>query len=222
MAEEIFQVRLRKRKDLYLKFLALFFAFLLWFFVVLQDKIQKEVKLRLVFRNLPKNMVLLRVKPTEFELKVIGPRSILRSLSDKPVILPLDLSRYTAGTHTITLSAEEVKLPSGLKVLEIDPPEVEIVLDLVVKKWLKVKPDLRGSPPENCHLKKVRVEPVSVKVRGARKILRRLKVLYTHPIYLSDRCESFQLEVPLSIPEGVVEVFPDRVKVRVEIQKEGP
>ncbi len=211
-------VRLRAPKDLKLKVLAAFFAFLLWFFVVLQDKIQKELKLKVIFSNLPQNTVILRASPTTFKLEVIGPRSILRGLSGNPVVVQIDLSRYPPGTHIIKIPTENIDLPSGLRVLEVIPPEMEIELDSVITKWLKVKADLRGVPKEGYRLKKVYVRPYSVKVRGASKILKNLKVIYTLPIHLSEREKSFKTVVRLAVPEGVLEVVPEKVTVIVKLE----
>lgn len=215
-------MRRRRKKDLFLKFLALFFAFLLWFFVVLQDKIERELPLKLVFRNLPPNTLLLNVKPSTFRLKVIGPRSIMRSLSGEPLILSLDLSRYPPGRHILRIPPENIKLPSGLKPIEVIPQEAEILLDSVIQKWIKVKVDLRGELPEGFKVKEVRVRPASVRIKGARTVVRDLKFLYTAPVYLSERRESFKLEVLLSVPEGIVEVYPERVQVVVKIGRKEP
>jgi len=215
-------MKLRRKKDLFLKLLALFFAILLWFFVVLQDKVEREIPLRVFFRKLPPNTFLLNVKPSTFRLKVIGPRSIMRSLSGEPLVLDLDLSRYPPGRHTLRLPLEKVKLPSGLKPIEVIPQEAEIWLDPVIHKWIRVKVDLRGKLPQGFKLEEVKVKPPSVRIKGARTVIRDLKLLYTAPVDLSERRASFTLELPLSIPEGIIEVYPERVQVFVKIGRGSP
>ena len=211
----------KRKKDLFLKFLALFFAFLLWFFVVLQEKIEREISLNLRIVNLPPNTLLLKVKPSTFRLKVIGPRSILRNLPAEPPVLQLDLSRYPPGKHTLRIPIERIKLPSGLKVVEVIPQEAEVWLDSLVQKWIRVKVDLRGALPEGGKVKEVRIKPRSVRVKGARSVLKDLKFIYTVPVSIPKK-ESGTLKVPLSIPEGVVEVHPEKVQVTIKVGRTKP
>ena len=211
----------RRKKDLFLKFLALFFAFLLWFFVVLQEKIEREISLNLRIVDLPPNTLLLKVKPSTLRLKVIGPRSILRNLPAEPPVLQLDLSRYPPGRHTLRIPIERIKLPSGLKVVEVIPQEAEVWLDSLVQKWIRVKVDLRGVLPEGGKVKEVRIRPRSVRVKGARSVLKDLKFIYTVPVSIPKK-ESGTLKVPLSIPEGVVEVHPEKVQVTIKVGRTKP
>ena len=211
----------RRKKDLFLKFLALFFAFLLWFFVVLQEKIEREISLNLRIVDLPPNTLLLKVKPSTLRLKVIGPRSILRNLPAEPPVLQLDLSRYPPGRHTLRIPIERIKLPSGLKVVEVIPQEAEVWLDSLVQKWIRVKVDLRGALPEGGKVKEVRIRPRSVRVKGARSVLKDLKFIYTVPVSIPKK-EAGTLKVPLSIPEGVVEVHPEKVQVTIKVGRTKP
>ncbi len=215
-------MRLKKYEDFFLKILALFFAALLWFFVALQEKVSREIPARIVFKNVPPGMLLLRAEPIFVKVKVVGPRSLLRSLPNHPMRISLDLSRLGPGPHQVRIPLEVVRLPSGLKAQEIHPPKVEVVLDRLVEKWLKVTPHLKGRPREGYLVEKVRIRPPSVRVKGARQILKRLKSISTVPIDLSEKEASFETSVFLNIPEGVIDVNPEKVRVKVKIRRVSP
>ncbi|RUM86942.1 MAG: hypothetical protein DSZ24_07345 [Thermodesulfatator sp.] len=211
----------QKHEDFWLKVLAFIFAVLLWFFVVLQEKVEKELFLRIVPQNVPSSLILLRVEPSVVRVRVVGPRSILRGLPDTPRPLLLDLSHLRPGKHRIKIPPQELPLPPGLQVQELSPPEVEVLLDRTVQRWVRVKVDLKGSPPLGYMVQRVKVVPPSVKAWGARQILRSLDNLYTRPIDLSSHPGDFILKVPLVLPEGVLKVKPEEVTVKVELRKEG-
>ncbi len=121
----------------------------------------------------------------------------------------------------IRLTPDQVPLPSGLQVEEVQPSRVEVLLDRVVIKWIKVVPQFQGQPEKGYVLDRVRVSPPSVRVKGARSVLARLQALSTYPIDLSHRKESFEVRVPLEIPEGVMHISPDKVQVQVYLRRGG-
>ncbi|WP_297055281.1 CdaR family protein [Thermosulfurimonas sp.] len=211
----------KKYEDFFLKLTAVFFATLLWFFVALQDKVSREIPARIICRDLPPRTVLLRCEPSTVKVKVIGPRSLFRALPDRPRIIVLDLSHLRPGLQVIRLTPDQVPLPSGLQVEEVQPSRVEVLLDRVVIKWIKVVPQFQGQPEKGYVLDRVRVSPPSVRVKGARSVLARLQALSTYPIDLSHRKESFEVRVPLEIPEGVMHISPDKVQVQVYLRRGG-
>ncbi len=215
-------MRLKRYEDFFLKILALFFATLLWFFVALQEKVAREIPARIIYKNLPPRTILLRSEPSFVRVKVVGPRSLLRSLPDRPLLIPLDLSHLGPGLHQVKIPLNIIRLPSGLKAQEIHPPRVEIFLDRVVERWMKVTPELKGRPFEGYLVEKVKIRPPSVKVKGARQVLGRLKAISTLPIDLSEKKVSFETTVFLNIPEGVIDIKPNKVWVKVKIRRASP
>jgi len=145
----------------------------------------------------------------------VGPRSLLRSLPDRPLIVSLSLAHLSPGFHQVKIPPDRIRLPSGLKVQEIHPPRVEVLLDRVVEKWVKVLPRWRGRPAEGYSIVGFRVRPVSVRVKGARRIVGHLKTLYTLPVDVAGKKSSFETEVFVEVPEGVIDIKPNRVWVKV-------
>ncbi|MBX6422886.1 YbbR-like domain-containing protein [Thermosulfurimonas sp. F29] len=212
----------KKHENLLLKFLALFFASLLWFFVALQEKVSQEIPIRIVYRNVPPGTVLVQSEPALVRVKVVGPRSLLRFLPDHPLVVSLNLAHLSPGRHRIRLSNKIIHLPSGLKVQEINPPRVEVFLDRVVERWVRVTPELKGRPEEGYLVTAVQIRPPSVKVRGARQILRRIETISTLPVDVSHKKESFETEVFLEVPDGVIDIKPNRVWIKVVVRRESP
>ncbi|QJA06924.1 YbbR-like domain-containing protein [Thermosulfurimonas marina] len=211
----------QRHEDFWLKVLAFIFAVFLWFFVVLQEKVERDLFLRVVPRGVPSDLILLRAEPPVVRVRVVGPRSILRGLPENAQPLFLDLSHLGPGRHQLKIPREALSLPPGLQIRDLSPSQIEVVLDQTVERWIRVKADLKGVPPGYV-VKRVRVIPPSVKARGARQILRSLENLYTRPIDISGKTNEFQVRVSLVLPEGVVEVKPQEVTVKVELERKEP
>ncbi|NPB09799.1 MAG: YbbR-like domain-containing protein, partial [Thermodesulfobacteria bacterium] len=116
-------------KNIFLKLLSLAFAVLLWFFVVLEDKVEQAVQVEIRVKNVPEKLILVKPPPKTITVYVTGPRSILRNLTHRPLVLTLDLEDFKPGSHTIFFREKDIDLPAGLKVIKIEPSQVEIVLE---------------------------------------------------------------------------------------------
>ncbi|RPI50266.1 MAG: YbbR-like domain-containing protein, partial [Deltaproteobacteria bacterium] len=74
------------RKDWVIKVLSLGFALLLWFFVVGQEKAEVSVSIPLELVNIPAGLVIANDIPSNIDVKVYGPRSMIRAMTTKGIL----------------------------------------------------------------------------------------------------------------------------------------
>ncbi|OAG27904.1 CdaR family protein [Thermodesulfatator autotrophicus] len=203
-------------QNLFLKVLSLAFAILLWFFVVLEDKVDKEITAQLKLVNVPKGLVLVKEPPAFVYVKVSGPRSILRNLEKNPLIITLDLKDLGPGRHFIRIRPSKLNLPAGLSVKEVNPAQVEIVLEKEAKKTVKVKPVIYGSPPPGWKVEKIEVHPSRIKIRGPRSLVFRIREIPTKPLDISNLTGEIRREVPLDLPP-LVKAERESVELAIKI-----
>lgn len=191
-------------KDIFLKILSLAFAVLLWFFVVLEDKVEQVLTVNVKVKHLPKKLILVKPPPRKITVYVTGPRSILRTIR-RPLKFKLDLEGYKPGRYVISLSERQIerkiKLPAGLKVIKIDPKQFEIVLEKEIEKILPVEPGIYGSPAQGWKIAKIEVIPNKVKVYGPQSLVNRLRRIHTAPIDINGLSGSVIRKVPLDLPD---------------------
>ncbi len=203
-------------QNLFLKLLSLFFAVLLWFFVVLEDKVEKEVSAEIKVKNVPRNLILVKKPPSFVTVYLTGPRSILRTLEKNPLTIKLDLKDYEPGKHVIKIKPKHLNLPAGLNVSRIDPPQFEIVLERLARKTVKVEPSIYGSPPPGWKIVSIKVDPRKVHVTGPKSIVSKLRKVRTKAVDISGATADVRKKVPLNLP-ALVTADQKEVEVYVRI-----
>lgn len=117
-------LRSRLSENLSYKIVALFVTLVLWLTMLSRKDsvltrelpVQYLVAQNYVLANEPKKVV---------RVKVSGSRSALKKFSQSDDGVPVDLTRLSDGRHLIRLNQEILNLPLGVKVLSIDPDEIE-------------------------------------------------------------------------------------------------
>ena len=111
-----------------LKALSLFLAAALWF--SLTSRLDGEVRLKVpvVLKNLPAQLTVADTPPPLIELDVSGPKIVLLGLSKKRLTALLDLQGAGEGPVSFTSLDRTVHLPSGLRVIRVQPAQIELKL----------------------------------------------------------------------------------------------
>ena len=111
-----------------LKALSLLLAAALWF--SLTSRLDGEVRLKVpvVLKNLPAQLTVADTPPPLIELDVSGPKIVLLGLSKKRLTALLDLQGAGEGPVSFTSLDRTVHLPSGLRVIRVQPAQIELKL----------------------------------------------------------------------------------------------
>lgn len=207
------------RQNIFLKILSLIFAIILWFFVVLEDKVEQDVEVFLHYQHVPKGLILVNSPPEKVRVKVVGPRSILRNLTRRTLFLNIDLEDLDRGKHLLTLHPKDISLPAGLEIIGIQPEKIEIILERVASRLVAVEPMLEGIPPSGWKVAKVTVVPSKVRIRGPESLVYKVKRLRTKPIDITGLTGEVTKTVELEVPD-MITVFPSAmVKVKILIKE---
>jgi YbbR domain-containing protein len=152
---------------------------------------------------------------------VAGSRRELIKLS-APLAIRAEIRDSGVGLHhRLAISPSDVQIPSNVKVSvqEIEPREIEIVLDRRAQKSVAVRAVVA---PESGYALDgpVRVTPPLVQVSGARSLLGTLDSLPTAPLDLKGVPGTFERVVPLDTTgRGVLQMVPPAVTVSGRIKK---
>jgi diadenylate cyclase len=104
----------------------------------------------------------------------------------------------------------------------IEPPEIQVALDMPVNKELPVQVDWVGALPDGYILESVSVVPDSVMVVGAQRTLDQIDTIYTEKVRLENLQGSGHKTVSLTIEPSsikIVEGYKDKVDVRFTIRR---
>lgn len=218
--EFLIRMKMRLFENLPLKIGALVAAFVLWYIVTGQSRMQRILDATLFFQGLPKNMALIN-PPKTVQVSVEGPTQIVRSLQPSDLALHIDLSDVEPGARIIPLSPEMVtSAVPGISVISVEPPQLNLIVDRIIRLQVPVQPQLVGQLAEGYQITQVRVMPPQVLVEGPSQYASQVQYAVTETINIHMQHVSFSRVVAVGVPvEKWTVVEPINVTVYVQIQE---
>jgi YbbR domain-containing protein len=109
------------------KLVALFVTLILWVTILgRRDFItSKDVDIEFL---LPKNVVIAESIERRVSVKVSGPRIAIKRFSQNPGAITLDLARAHVGNNRVVITARNVEVPFGVKVISVTPDIINVAL----------------------------------------------------------------------------------------------
>ena len=136
------------------------------------------------YMNRPPEMEILEASVNTVRFQLSGSGAILKSTGPDQAQVRIDLRKAIVGQNSFTITNENIKLPPGVLLKEMEPSVVDVTLDVKVKKELPIQVDWIGKLPVHLTLTKVKIEPEKVEIIGGRSILEKISTLYTEKVRL--------------------------------------
>jgi YbbR domain-containing protein len=206
-------------EDWTLKLIALFISVGLWFAVTGQ-RTPTTIRLRNVQLDfqLPNDMEISNDPRRDVDITVSGSSDALESLNRRELIARVDVSNYRPGDRVVQLTSKIIDLPSGIKVVKIEPNTIPLRIEPSLEREVEVEARREGNLPEGFELYNVTVTPPRVRVRGPASHVNALQKAMTETIPVEGRRESFTVpQVAIDIPDQKITVIDPIVNVRLEI-----
>lgn len=204
------------KQALPLMLLSFVLATFVWFLAKQgSETIQMHFFAQLVFRNLPPNMQInSELSPS---INVSGRIERRHSTSFNPAGTQavVDLTNARAGTFRYTLTRQNITVPEIMAIDTINPSQIELFIEEIVEKTLPITPQYQGQIQERYILKKIEIDPPSVKIRGPKSTLEDINVVLTDVINLNDLNQSVDVLVQLDLPYQTQQLLDDGVETYV-------
>jgi YbbR domain-containing protein len=182
-------------EELPLKVVSLVIAVTL-FVIVRSDKDAATGAYVKVIYTLPEGRVLVSDPVAEVRVGVRGPWTRLSRFDERNVeAIRVDLADAKDGVFHFDESM--VKLPPGLRVASITPPEVKLVFEPRAMKEIPVHPVLDGQPADGFRVAKVTSQPTSVHLEGPKSVIDALLQVNTRPVKVAGAKQPVLAEVLL-------------------------
>lgn len=209
----------RLRNNWQLKILALFFSVMLWIIVVGVEKAEITVKVPVEVFGQGKNLVVDGEVASELDVRLYGPRTLVRGVAERRPVKQVNLTGLGAGEHSFMLGSQDLSLPPWVSVLRISPSEIRLRLVKRFSRQVRVSPVIKGRPADGFELEAVVFDPPMVTVSGLEKDLATLDWIWTDPLSVSGLNRSTDTMVALRPPTGrSVQVVPTTVKATIKIR----
>lgn len=151
------------------------------------------------YRNRDPAQEIVQTSDNTVKLQLSGSRSLLKSINPDQLRVRLNLNRAATGSNSFSITRDDITLPAGVILKDVQPPFIEITLDVTTEKELPVQVDWVGNLSENLLITQARPDPATVKVIGARQHLDGLSTIYTERVSVDGIKRSGSVDVGLAI-----------------------
>jgi len=194
-----------------LKVLALLITGVLWLSVASRPVSQVAMSGAIEF-NLPESHAVSKYDTLTARVYLEGPRDTLDSLRTGQLTVTADMSDVEPGVRVIGLKVDPSRLPTNVRVKEIEPPTITVTVERVVEKEVPVSPRWEGEPPTGYELIDWQITPPTVRIAGAESQMKELTRVSTETVRLTDKISSFAEKVAIDIGSPNYTISEDSVR----------
>ena len=155
--------------------LALTLAVVAWFSVNGQEKVDTWVDVRVDFKGIPQNLFVSDGLVNKISLRIRGTRGLISNLTNQDNYLTVDLKNIVKGENIIPIDQSSLPIKGALEVVEINPSNIELMVDVINKEERKISLQILGSPPQHMEFETLNLTPKVLVLKGPETILNDIK-----------------------------------------------
>lgn len=159
-----------------------------WSTFILSEKqmVERTLKIPIEYTSPGDGKLLVGERMDELTIHAAGPKSAMDDFALSFPIALIDLSKMTGGEQVVYVTADNIKRPKAVTLLDISPSEINLTLASLVQKNVPISPQLIGNLPNGLKIKSIHLIPEGLKVfaPSARRDQKQ-QALSTSPIYLN-------------------------------------
>lgn len=204
-----------------LKVLSLLLATGLWL-VVAPDEQPAEVAVRapIEFEHVPDALEISSETIPEAQIRVRGPERLIRQLRSQDVRAHIDLTGAKPGERTFDLTAQEVRLPREVSVVQVVPSQVHLAFDTRLTREVEIRPRVTGTFLPGEQITEVESEPAKITVTGPRHHVEHVDSATTDPVDATGITGRVTFTTNVYVADPLVQVVqPMLVHVTVDVEK---
>ncbi|MGH6690743.1 MAG: CdaR family protein [Gammaproteobacteria bacterium] len=207
-------------RDWPFKLLALGIAVTIWTVVVTRDRGLVAASVSIEYVGLSPELMLTDPPRDTIDVEVAVARWAWARFRPDGLRVRVDLSRAGEGERVVAVSARDVQTPGGVRVRRVEPSRLRVQLERAAQATLPVVAVIRGTPAPGHRVAAVRVDPITVVVKGPRSTIETRESVRTTPVDVAGHRSSVTQSVELAVVDAQSAVTPGTVMVTVDIQAE--
>lgn len=149
------------------------------------------------FMNPDKKKNIIDTSVSRARLLISGARPLVNALTLDQMSIKLSLDGTAVGKNKLAITRQNVQLPPGIRLKNIEPDQVEVTLDTMAEKQVPVQADFSGKLPDGLIMTRIRVIPETVKITGGELTLDTVTTVFTEKIPLENLTTSGVVNVAL-------------------------
>jgi YbbR domain-containing protein len=205
--------------NLPLKLISLTLAALLWF-VIGEKTSERGLSVPVELQNVPRELELVGEPTNVVDVRVRASPSVIQRLTPGDVSAQIDLSGVREGEHIVHLTADDIRVPFGVRVVKITPSIITMGFERTMQKTVPIRPRLLGRPGAGFEVAEVTAEPGEVRVAGPKSRVQEMESAYTEPVSVDGASSTVVETVNLGLDDPVLRIQGSpRVRVTARIRE---
>ncbi len=181
---------------------SLLIAVIAWFLLAYHsDRIFRNYTVPIEFRNITSDFALAQQVPSKAEITLEGSEQDFRLLDPAELVVSINLNDIKKGKNEFALNEEDIELPAGLNLYDIEPKKITVNAIPTKIISLPVKVQTTGKLAENLHLISIQANPPTVLLIVPKEGNNVPKSISTEPVDLSEINRSTSVNTQLLIPQ---------------------
>jgi YbbR domain-containing protein len=192
--------------NFWLKALSLVMAGGLWWAISPDDQpAEVAVRAPIVFLRIPSHLELSNENIPDAQIRVRGPERVIRRLLASDVHAEIDLGAAQPGEQTFDLTAQQVRHPRDLAVVQVVPSQVHLTFDTQMTREVEIHPDVKGA--FSAGEIQVQVDPEKITISGPSRHVERVNFATTDPVDASNIVDRVIFVTNAYISDPLVQVL---------------
>lgn len=188
------------------------------------EMLEKIITVPVEYTATSDEVVMIGEKPKDVRLHLTGAKSDLDAASPSSLSVKIDLSQSGVGKQVFPISEDNIQIPKGIRLIDVEPPNVEITIAKLIRKHIMIEPQLVGKFPDGIVVESIKTIPDSVGVfLPSEEKGQMIESIKTTPIFLSNIRENTTLYCKIIAPPTIQPVdkrWPDvSVLISLKVQK---
>ena len=179
-------------------FISIIFVSGIWFSITRGLDILDTFEVPIEYMNRRSDQRIVDTSVNSLELRLSGTRSLIRSMRPDQLRVTVNLNEAVIGKNTFTITQNDITLPAGIVLKDINPENIEVTLDVLSEKALTIQADWVGKLADNLRITKAELSPPEIVLIGTKQMLDGLSVVYTQKIQVDEIRESGTAVVDLA------------------------
>jgi len=214
------KIRSAFTENLHLKAIAFIVAIVLWVIVSGQRNAEWAYLVPLEIKHKPEDIIITNHIPNFIDVRVQGPKSFIMGLKPEEMAIKLNVSAIEIGSNILPITAKSISVPRGARITRINPSYITLEAEKLVRKMVKIKPELAGEPAEDYLVESVDVEPPAIEIMAAESELKGIKFLKTNSINISGFKENFKKSATIdTLGRKIIFPLDEPINVTVRIKE---
>jgi len=207
-----------RRSDIGMRVLSVVLAVGLWIFVNAGERGSVEsLAVPISYAALPAGMVIVNHPPTQVNIEVTGPRTLLSLLDPERLALKIDPASLASGQSEFKIYPSMFNVGRNTSVTSISPDSISLDIDRLVTRDVPVHLRVQDNVAPGYAISSVDITPPSVTVAGPSRYVSPLTSVTTEPFNLKGLTSDVSRSVEIVAPDPSLGLSTGHVDARVNV-----